>query len=51
LGDKPEYDRNVAIARAGLDEVSFAAAWAEGQKMALDEAVQLALTQTEVSHR
>jgi predicted ATPase len=34
--DKAEYDRNVALVRAQLDETTFAEAWAEGREMAVD---------------
>ena len=34
--DKAEYDRNVALVRAQLDETTFAEAWAEGREMAAD---------------
>ena len=33
--------RHLALARAGLDEAAFAAAWAEGRTMPLDEAARL----------
>jgi hypothetical protein len=33
----------VAAARAQLDEAAFAAAWAEGRSLALEEAITLAL--------
>ena len=39
----PEYEKGLAAIRAGLDDVAFAAAWAEGEKMSLDRAVALAL--------
>jgi tetratricopeptide (TPR) repeat protein len=51
LGARPpvcvaaEYERAVAEARAALDEAAFAAAWAEGRAMTLDEAVDYALGQ------
>ena len=37
------YDRNVAAARAGLDEDTFAAAWAEGRAMTWERAAAYAL--------
>ena len=40
---RADYERGVAAARAGLDEQSFAAAWARGRSMTLDEAVGYAL--------
>src|SRR5579859_1261731 len=36
-------ERLMATAREQLGEVAFAAAWAEGQKMTMDEAIALAL--------
>lgn len=41
--DQPEYDRNLAIARAGLDEAAFTAAQAEGRAMVFEQAVAYAL--------
>jgi hypothetical protein len=41
--DRAEYDRNVAAARAHLPATAFAAAWAEGQAMSLEQAVTYAL--------
>lgn len=41
--DKLEYDRNLAIVRAQLDDATFAAAWAEGRAMTLEQAVAHAL--------
>jgi hypothetical protein len=49
LGARPpvaiaqEYERTVAAGRAALGEAAFAAAWAEGRAMSLDEAVEYAL--------
>ena len=40
---RAEYDCGVAAARAGLGEEAFAAAWAEGRAMTLEEAVAYAL--------
>ena len=37
----------MAIARAQLGEESFAAAWTEGQKMTLEQAMAFALEQTD----
>jgi tetratricopeptide (TPR) repeat protein len=39
LGDKPLYDRHLARASADLDETTFAAAWAGGRAMTLDQAI------------
>ena len=41
--ERAEHDQAIATARAALGEESFIAAWEEGQKMTLDEAVALAL--------
>jgi len=40
--DRPEYDRSMAAARAGLDEVPWEATFAEGKSMPLEEAVEYA---------
>ena len=40
---RADYDRYVAVARAQLNESAFAAAWAEGRAMSLDQAVAEAL--------
>ncbi|HEU0297146.1 MAG TPA: tetratricopeptide repeat protein, partial [Anaerolineales bacterium] len=40
---KRENDSVIAQARQRLDESAFNAAWAEGEKMSLDEAIELAL--------
>jgi tetratricopeptide (TPR) repeat protein len=48
-----EYERTVDGARAALGEASFAAAWAEGQGMSLEEAITYALEEAdspEVAH-
>ena len=44
---RPEHDRAVATARAGLDLDAFATAWTEGRTMGLDRAVALALAREE----
>ncbi len=44
--DRVEFDRNVTAARAQLDEVAFAAAWAEGRTMNLEQAIAYALEET-----
>ena len=41
--DREEYDRNVAAAREALDAEAFAAAWAEGRAMTLEQAIAYAL--------
>ena len=43
-----DHQRNVAAARAGLGEDAFAAAWAAGRAMPLDEAICAALAQEEI---
>ncbi len=40
-----EWERNMAAVRAQLDEEAFAAAWAEGRAMALEQAIAYALRQ------
>jgi hypothetical protein len=37
------YDRSVAALRAALPEAAFAAAWAEGRRMTVDQAIDTAL--------
>ena len=39
----PEYERTVAEARAAMDGAAFAAAWAEGRAMSLEQAVEHAV--------
>jgi non-specific serine/threonine protein kinase len=39
---RPWFDRDVAAARSQLDPAAFAAAWAEGRAMSLDEALAYA---------
>jgi predicted ATPase/class 3 adenylate cyclase/Tfp pilus assembly protein PilF len=41
--ERVDYDRDVAGARAQLDEATFAAAWAQGCAMTLEQAIELAL--------
>jgi predicted ATPase/DNA-binding XRE family transcriptional regulator len=41
--DRVHYDRTIAAIRAQLDEATFAAAWAEGQQMTLEQAIAEAL--------
>ena len=38
------YEHAVASARAGLSEAAFQAAWAEGEQMSLNEAINYALS-------
>jgi len=40
---RSDYDRPVAIIRAGLNEGAFASAWAEGRAMTLEQAIDYAL--------
>jgi predicted ATPase/class 3 adenylate cyclase len=42
-GDRADYDRFVAAARSGLSEETFAVAWAEGQGMAIEQAIAYGL--------
>jgi hypothetical protein len=41
--DQPEYERQVAIVRAQLDEAAFTAAWTKGQAMTLEQTIEYAL--------
>jgi predicted ATPase/class 3 adenylate cyclase len=41
--DKPQYDAGVADARAQLDQATFAAAWAAGRALTLEQAIAYAL--------
>jgi predicted neutral ceramidase superfamily lipid hydrolase len=41
--DRADYDRILAAVRAQLDEQTFAAAWAEGRAMTLEQAIAYAL--------
>jgi hypothetical protein len=43
LRERSEWERHVAAARAHLDVAAFAAAWAEGAAMTLDQAIAEAL--------
>ncbi|MDQ5853429.1 MAG: hypothetical protein M3380_15420 [Chloroflexota bacterium] len=45
--DRPEYDRDVAAARAQLDEAAFEAAWREGRTMPWEEVVASVLAEEE----
>jgi hypothetical protein len=40
---QPQVDRALRLAREGLGEAAFAEAFAEGQAMALDEAIAYAV--------
>ena len=41
--DRLDLDRDVAAARAQLDEATFTAAWGQGRKMTLEQAIAFAL--------
>src|SRR5437870_7983908 len=43
LDEGPEYEKALASIRGALDDAPFAAAWAEGHRMILDDAVTFAL--------
>ncbi len=43
--DEMEYERNLAIARAQLDDAAFHVAWAEGKAMTMEQAINYALVQ------
>ena len=45
--DRPDYERSVTMAYAGLDKEKFAAAWAEGHTMTLERAIEYALENLE----
>ena len=44
IGDRPDYDRNLASLRAQLDEATFQIAWTEGQALTQEQAIELALS-------
>ena len=44
VADDTDYKRTVAAGRAALGEAAFAAAWAGGRAMALEETVAYALS-------
>jgi ATP/maltotriose-dependent transcriptional regulator MalT len=48
--DRLEYERNLAAALAALTEEQFAAAWAQGQAMSLEDAITYAQEQIEPLH-
>ena len=41
--DKLEYDRNLAVLQAGLEERILKKSWAKGNAMSLEEAIRFAL--------
>jgi predicted ATPase/DNA-binding SARP family transcriptional activator/DNA-binding CsgD family transcriptional regulator len=44
LAERDRYERLMALSRRDLDEITWNAAWTEGRKMSIDEAVEYALT-------
>jgi tetratricopeptide (TPR) repeat protein len=42
-GERERYERDMAIARSGLGGPAFAAAWAEGRAMSVEDAIRYAL--------
>jgi non-specific serine/threonine protein kinase len=45
-GEMPIYDRHLARVRANLNTNTFDAAWAEGRKMTLEQAIEFALEES-----
>ena len=45
--ERIEYDQNLSTLRTQMDESTFAAAWAEGRGMTLEQAIQFALKETQ----
>jgi len=45
--ERADYERHVAATRSGLSEAAFAAAWAHGQAMTLEQAIAYALEKME----
>jgi tetratricopeptide (TPR) repeat protein len=45
FGEREEYERDVALARAGLGEDAFAAAWAAGRSLTIEQAVAEAMAE------
>ncbi|HUH97362.1 MAG TPA: AAA family ATPase, partial [Anaerolineales bacterium] len=41
--ERVEYEREIAALKAGMDEKSFASAWAEGRTLTMEQAIDLAL--------
>jgi hypothetical protein len=46
--DRADYDNLVAALRRAVDEVVFAAAWTQGQAMTLEQAIRVALEESEI---
>ena len=42
--DQIVYERILAVLHTQLDEATFAAAWAEGRTLTLEQAIELALS-------
>jgi len=42
--DQEYHDQHIALTRARLGEAAFAAAWAEGRALTLDQAIEYALS-------
>jgi hypothetical protein len=49
LGARIDYERDLSVVRAQLDEATFAAAWAEGRAMSLEQAIANALNTTSLA--
>ncbi|HEU5101638.1 MAG TPA: tetratricopeptide repeat protein, partial [Roseiflexaceae bacterium] len=45
---RADYERSLAVARVQLDEATFAAAWAAGRAMTLEQAMAYALEESEI---
>ncbi len=42
---RPNYERSLTLARKAVGEIAFAAAWAEGRAMTLEQAIEYALSE------
>jgi len=49
--ERPTHDRHVSAARAQLDEATFAAAWANGRALTIEQVIAYALTTDESLNR
>ena len=47
LDERAEYERNVAITHNALGEVAFAAVWAAGRLMSLEQVMRYALEESQ----
>jgi hypothetical protein len=45
--ESADYERELTALQAALDKEAFAAAWAQGQAMTLEQAIEYALTDEE----